>query len=179
MESPTTANQTVAPKRKTLWRYLAAFATLCLLLWSIKAIHHAIQPKYQGKTMGDWFDEIRCDVDRKFGYSTLLNDPAAQAFSHFGEPGAIYLAEQIQPEVSPFSAELVHSIRLWTGGRINLDSAEIRNIKAAEALRQMGTNAAPAVPVLARLAQSSSEYGSNIVMRLVYDIDSSSRRQAP
>jgi hypothetical protein len=74
---------TVAPNRKTLWRYLAAFATLCLLLWSIKAIQYARQPKYQGKTAAEWFVEARGwpDIGED---KQLMSEPPGIAFKNMG-----------------------------------------------------------------------------------------------
>lgn len=174
-----TATQVVKGPRLTRSRLLVGFVGLCLLLWGINAIHHAMLPKYRGKTMAEWFNEIRCDVDRKTGYFVLVNDPAAQAFNHFGESGIVYLASQIQPDVSTFSAELVSNIRILTKNRVRIDSAEIRNIKASEALRQLGTNALPAVPYLLQLAKASNDPGSNIVMKLVYELAPAQRNRAP
>lgn len=65
---------------------------LCLLLWGIKAIHHAMQPKYQGKTAGEWFAEAK--PKELFGVKRdeeFAKEPSTIALQNLGTNAVWYL----------------------------------------------------------------------------------------
>jgi len=66
-------------QRLTRSRVLLGIVGACLLLWSIKAIHHARQPKYAGKTIQQWFAIWQKDFEFTEKYKSVflsLDEPA-------------------------------------------------------------------------------------------------------
>lgn len=72
-------------------RVLLGFVTVCVLVWGIKAIHYAMQPKYDGKTASEWFEEAK-----GFDFSTenrqgRYQQPAVIALKGLGTNAVWYL----------------------------------------------------------------------------------------
>jgi len=85
--------------RLTPTRLLLVFVGLCLLLWDIKAIHHALQPKYQGKTAQEWFEEAR-EIAQTEGREVIAREkharqPAVVALKSLGATAVWYLWKEV------------------------------------------------------------------------------------
>lgn len=76
--------------RRLRTRALWTIITLCLLLLSIKAIHHALQPQYQGKTAEEWFAEAKIST-YPHGIYVPTNDPGVDALRAMGTNAVQYL----------------------------------------------------------------------------------------
>ncbi len=66
-------------KRLTRSRVLLGLVGLCLVLWTIKAIHRSTQPQYQGKTIQEWFALWRNDresMEKHPEFFSTLDQPA-------------------------------------------------------------------------------------------------------
>lgn len=69
---------------------LLAFVGLCLLLLSINAIHYALQPKYQGMTIDEWFADFHIVPFCGTGTPKVNRWPDTP-FNQFGTNAAMYL----------------------------------------------------------------------------------------
>ena len=89
------------PKRHLHWRiWLLAFFALLL---GIKVAHRALQPKYQGKTAQEWFDEVSRTSS---GDIFLANDPAFKGLQHLGTNAVWFLWHERAQRKSPWLATL-------------------------------------------------------------------------
>jgi len=135
----------VPSKRLARSRLLLGFLVLCLLLLGTKAIHHAMQPKYQGKTVEEWF----AAYEWKFRLDCI--EPPNRApdtpFRHFGTNAVIYLWSERNRSEGKLANWLwnVNAGRLNPAAQINDD---IRRLQAEICLLQTGDLALPLIPDL-------------------------------
>lgn len=146
-------------KRSMRSRVLLGIVGLCLFLWSTKAVRHAMQPKYQGKTAEEWFATID-PYDHSptaTGDSMLIkhDDPAILAFQHFGSDAAEFLWQELYHQDSKAKAWLINQIRIASRNRWIIDTADGRNFKARMALQAMGPKADCLIPELLLSARST------------------------
>ncbi|HEY1174065.1 MAG TPA: hypothetical protein VGH19_22060 [Verrucomicrobiae bacterium] len=82
----------VVPNRKILWRFIAMFVLLCLIVLGIKTARYAMQPKYQGKTMEEWYAEVKSmDAIWVMNEEEFARDPATVALKQFGTNAVWFL----------------------------------------------------------------------------------------
>ena len=96
----TTTPEAKQRKRFTRSRVLLGMVVLCLLLWSIKAIHHALQPKYQGKTAQEWFEEAKI-IHTIHHIDVVPNDPGFLALTAMGTNAVWYVWHEYEREAGP------------------------------------------------------------------------------
>ncbi|HEY1172856.1 MAG TPA: hypothetical protein VGH19_15920 [Verrucomicrobiae bacterium] len=166
--------ETTATKPKAHFirsRLFLGLAGLCLLLWGIKAIHRATQPKYQGKTTAEWFAEAQFEThDHYFpGIETFETMPSALALKAMGTNGVALLWNEYRHGES----------RLWTGLR-----AEVRalfgnrspiiysNERAYYLLLWLGPEARQLVPQLLQQVDSAKGQDRREALELLASIHS-------
>jgi hypothetical protein len=159
--------------RITFTHVLLGFAVLCLLLWSIKATQHAMQPKYQGKTAEEWFAGLdpfkRSSTQTAFSLS--MEDPAFQAFTHLGPDAAQFLWQEYNHKDSKLETWTIRKIGDWSSGGWRIDSANIRNFKAMCLLQAMGPKAECLVPDLRNsLKSAASDYERSRLLEMLNKI---------
>ncbi|MGV3756655.1 MAG: hypothetical protein ACO1QS_14830 [Verrucomicrobiota bacterium] len=126
--------------RLTFARLFLGFATLCLLVWCLKTVHYALQPKYQGKTAEEWFALI--DTHGQSGSNGILaishDDPAVRALKQLGSAPVRFLWRELHARDSRVKAVFIERIRAWSNNRWSIASSRERNFKALVALGQLG-----------------------------------------
>lgn len=142
-------------------RWLWSVAILCLLLWGTKAIHHAMQPKYQGKTAEEWFAQINIYNPPSTNSTVQIVelDPGIQAFKHFGPDAARFVWKELNVQDSLFKTWLIEQVQRWSDGRWVIESSDVRNIKAHVCLDQMGAQADCLMPEIITQA-INKDYGA-------------------
>jgi hypothetical protein len=160
----TTTPESKQHKRFTRSRVLLGMVVLCLLLWSINAIHHAKQPKYQGKTAEEWFGEY--ELIREFS----LRETSAEAFRNLGTNGVWFLwKEYCRKDSKPTAWIMAQKDRLlgikrpWWANSHELE----RQCKAMFLLRELGANAEPLIPeILSKLSSCNPDEASTMAYLL-------------
>lgn len=101
MTSEKTSTELKPKRLRNNWRiWLLVFFALLL---GIKVAHRALQPKYQGKTAAEWFDEVSTTSS---GSEFLVNDPAVEGLRHLGTNAVWFLWEERARRESPWVAAL-------------------------------------------------------------------------
>lgn len=164
---------TAAPRQRlTRSRLLFGFIALCLLLWSIKTVHYALQPKYQGKTAEEWFALI--DTHGQSGSNGILaishDDPAVHALKQLGSAPVRFLWRELHARDSRVKTVFIERIRAWSNNRWGIASSRERNFKALVALGQLGPAGDALIPELLLCAQSTDQLESAHGLRLLGDI---------
>jgi len=158
--------------RLTFTRLFLGFIALCLLVWCLKTIHYALQPKYQGKTAEEWFALI--DTHGQSGSNGILaisnDDPAVRALKQFGSAPVRFLWRELHARDSRVKAVFIERIRAWSNNRWAIASSRERNFKALVALGQLGPAADALIPELLLCAQSTDQLESAHGLRLLGDI---------
>jgi hypothetical protein len=103
-------------KRLARSHLLLGFLVLCLLLLGTKAIHHALQPRYQGKTVEEWFDGVTTGSS---GREAVNNDPAVIGLRHLGTNAVWFLWREQARKESPMLSALQKHIDQFTGRNKN------------------------------------------------------------
>ncbi len=153
--NPIADNRAKLVRHRWLWRVVI----LCLLLWGIKAIHHALQPQYQGKTAAEWFEDMPFnDFSISFNdYRTEVTDPTEPtliAFKHMGPKGARYLWTEFKRNDSQLAFWLRN---FWNGLKNDTLSSSAYIVRPAKAyclLEQMGPEAEILIPDLVECLNS-------------------------
>lgn len=151
-------------------RWLWGVVIVCLLLWSIKAIHHARQPKYQGKTAQEWFAEFNTyqNATNLTELSASVTNAAFRAFQNFGPEEARFLWGEYTHRDSAFKSWCIKNAFAWSAGRWRIDSEHVRHFKAGFLLSAMGSKAECLLPELQALLQSApSDYERKTTLALL------------
>ncbi len=141
--------------RMTFARLFLGFLALCLLVWCIKVVHHALQPKYQGQTAEEWFATIDPHA-LNAGLSISHGDPAILAFQHLGPSAARFLWRELHVTDPALKKLFIRKAAEWSEGRWLIETSETRNFKALVALGKMGPAADCLIPELLIRAQSTN-----------------------
>ncbi len=146
----TTAPEAKPRKRFTGSRVLLGIVGACLLLWSIKAIQHAMQPKYQGKTAAEWFaDAKRADELCELNPEDLRRDPTVEAFRHLGTNGVWFLRREHIRKPSKTAALLVGLWEEYVSKKRQYFHYGVRQkIQARQLLIGLGPQSDPLIPLL-------------------------------
>ncbi|MGV3756657.1 MAG: HEAT repeat domain-containing protein [Verrucomicrobiota bacterium] len=140
-----TSTQAVKARRLTRSRVLWGMIGLCLVLWGITAIRSAMQSKHQGKTMEEWFDEIKVSGSIHF-YVVPTNQPAYLAITSRGTNALPVLKAKFeQPDAPPLNKGTQWLLELL-GQEIPVSSQENRRIKVVSILRELGPKGDSLVP---------------------------------
>ncbi len=91
---------------------LAFIFVICLILWGSKAL----QPKYQGKTVEEWFDGVTTGSS---GSEAVSNDPAVIGLRHLGTNAVWFLWRERARKESPMLSALQKRIDQFTGRNKN------------------------------------------------------------
>lgn len=142
--------------RLTFTRLLLGFITLSLLVWCLKTIHHALQPKYQGKTAEEWFALVDPHAQQNAALAISHGDPAIQAFQHLGPSAARFLWRELHVTDTALKKLFIRKAAEWSDGRWDIEPSETRNFKALVALGKMGPAADCLIPELLIHAQSTN-----------------------
>lgn len=157
---PEKTTTTEAKPRKGFTRswVLLGIIGACLLLWSIKAIHHAMQPKYQGKTAQEWYTQFNTyqNATNLTELSASSTHAAYRAFQNFGPEEARFLWGEYIHRDSAFKSWCIKNAFAWSGGRCRIDSDHVRRFKAGFLLSAMGSKAECLLPELQALLKSAS-----------------------
>lgn len=158
-------------KRLTRSRVLLGIVCLAFILWSIKTIHHALQPKYQGKTAKEWFDAARFEtnVDLFPGLSSLDTLPAALALRAMRTNAVSLLWYEYQHGESLLLAQTRMSIRAFFGSRSPINLSQDR---AYQLLNWLGPDARQLVPELLLQTENTEEAKVHEALELLQHIHS-------
>ncbi|MGV3756658.1 MAG: hypothetical protein ACO1QS_14845 [Verrucomicrobiota bacterium] len=129
-------------------RVLLGFVGLCLLLWCVKSIHHAMQPKYQGKTAEEWFKAIKTTYYDKYmpTWNIESDDPALIALGAMGENTLPVLRAEFARRESPLKNRFIKLLNNHLKQKLPLDSRLERHTKVRHVLFRVKTKADPLVP---------------------------------
>lgn len=153
----------------------------CLLFWSIKAIHHALQPKYQGKTAQEWFAQIntRDSLHPNQGIQIIELDPEIQAFKHFGPDAARFLWKELKAEDSAIKTWSIDHLQTWSNGRWRIESSQERNVKAWVCLQQLGERADCLMPEIIAQAGGKDKTQRYGALQLIGSIGTRTEQTVP
>jgi hypothetical protein len=132
--------------------------TAAFLVW-----HRAPkEPVYQGKAITQWINEAN-DVGI-FDQTAEMN----AAMTAFGTNAAPFLLKEFTHPISRWRGRLYAWINSHPSSKIHLRTDEERVVVAGRGLMLLETNAAPALPVLARYLDDPNRDG--FVMDIFYDV---------
>ncbi len=139
-------------RRLTRSRLLLGLVVLCLSLWSIKAIHHALQPKYEGKTAEEWFEQY----DITGGFPEVTANPVP--FQNLGTNAVWFLWHESRRKDSSLTVWLMEKKdRLFKTNRGPARShEEERQLRATFLIRSLGAAADPLIPAMIAELQSGN-----------------------
>jgi len=137
-------------------RWLWSVVILCLLLWGIKAVHHAMQPQYQGKTAEEWFDaiQIRKPGQGRNEHTYTMLDPAVTALAKMDADAVRVIVEKYQQEDSALRRWLIHQVEHYSKGKKLWESQEDRRIRAYLVVFELKDKADPLVPLLVHATET-------------------------
>jgi len=169
-------------RRLTRSRVLWSIAGLCLLVWGLKTIHHALQSKYQGKTAEEWFADF--DPHARSATNTTMSvswdDPALLAYRNFGPEAARFLWEEYNHQDSKPMKWVIGKASYWSSGRLVIESGRERNFKAFNLLQAMGPKADCLLPELnARLKSADTGWDRREILRLLNVIGPKDKSKLP
>jgi hypothetical protein len=180
--STETANLDSGNRMKFLrQRWLWSALIFCVLLLGIKAIHRALQPKYQGKTAQEWYARLD-PYDRSsasIGVSIHSEDPAVIAFAHFGPETAQFLWQEYNQKDWPVKKTVILKVREWTKNRWIIDEDWVRQFKASCLLQAMGSQADCVMPELIQRAQATTGEERLEILRIIGSIGTRSEVTVP
>jgi HEAT repeat protein len=154
----------LAPARKSGRRLLGAVVVLSigfLAIWWLAGGFDR-EPAYRGKPASYWLDLEGNDQQVGTGTSSV------EAFKAMGPKAVPFLVKALKRKVSPMFVKLHdfadnHDFPDWLTSRLpDPDRIEGRRIKAAITLGMLGTDAAPAIPLLSRLLKEPGQSGEMI-----------------
>jgi hypothetical protein len=151
----------------TFTRLALGLAVLCLLVWCLKSIHYALQPKYQGKTAEEWFALVDPHAQLGSGLAISHGDPAIQAFQHLGPSAARFLWRELHVTDTALKKLFIRKAAEWSDGRWDIEPSETRNFKALVALGKMGPAADCLIPELLIHAQSPNRQDAYLGLSLI------------
>jgi len=119
------------------------------------------EPSYNGRTLSSWLKEIGSDADD-------VNLPQAQeAIRQMGSHALPYLLKELRRKDSPAKRKLMELNARFDHSLVDLPPAEYRRGAAREALRALGSKAAPIIPELS-LNLTDNELADESAMALAY-----------
>jgi hypothetical protein len=134
------------------------------------SLSHLLQPIYDGKRIGEWFDDLSIATPAAFEKPERRNRyrDARFAFRRFDSNAVPFLAKQLRAPNAPLQeALIVRGRQLPVVGQIFDDLLVPRQKRAyaLEAIKIMGTNAGSAVPAL--VASLQREPNTNLTQSIV------------
>ncbi len=127
-------------------RVVWGIVALCLLLWGSKAIHRAMQPQYQGKTVEEWFEIEKYPSSP---YDAESNDTKAERFKNLGTNAVWFLWQEYKRDDSKFTAWMMaQKQRVFQTRYYGGDHQTHRQSHAFNLLCLLRANAEPLIPVL-------------------------------
>lgn len=136
-------------KRWTARHYLLGMLIIGLLLWGESVIERALQPKCQGKTAAEWFEDMPTDNLGYLLFEDATNNPTVMAFKQLGPEGVHYLWEEYTHEYSPISDWLAEISTRITGDYDPFKTPSFAGpTKAYILLLSLGPAAEPIIPEL-------------------------------
>lgn len=161
-------------RKRAQWlrhRWLWIVALLVLLLWTIYAIHHALQPKYLGKTTAEWIAEGKsADALCYMSPAELAADPTVIALRHLGTNAIWHLwHEYTRRDSRPTQILSEFWYRLIQGKYSAIPWGERRQVQAEKLLIGVGTQTEILIPALIdRLDSPESDKERDAVWLLGY-----------
>jgi len=104
------------PQRLRPARLLQGMGILCVLLLGFVVIRHALEPKYQGKTAEEWFEEVTTSTS---GTEYVTKDPAVIGLRHLGTNAVWFLWREQARKESPWLTSLQRRFDRLTGKNKN------------------------------------------------------------
>lgn len=144
--------RTVKPKRRFLW--FGCLVAVCIAVWITHAIHHAMQPKYQGKTAAEWFEEIKY-ARWIHGEFISTNDPPFLALIAMETNSFPTLKDKFNEKDS----SIVKPMKIWLnqtlGCEFSISDRDERYGKIRFLLRALGNKADALVPFFLSKVQNT------------------------
>jgi hypothetical protein len=155
-------------KRK--WKI--ALAALAVVVVAVLWWRREPEPSYQGKTVGEWLEEIKPSTTNITGITfpsdPSPNNPAVKAIVAIGRDAAPFLVQRMQRGDSAFRHRLFHWKVRWLQGSGQPDTTDAEN--ACFCLGELGPKAEAVVPDLVAMVNNPESWLEPSIVKLLGDI---------